>query len=547
MREGKPSESPPQRRVPAISARGFAKTFSGRTVLRSVDLDVLPGEIHGLLGQNGSGKSTLIKILAAYHEPDKGASLSVGGEDVPLPMNPGMPRTLGMTFVHQDLGLSESMTVLENLRIGRHQTRFGWRIPWREERKSVRTALDRFGSTVHPDAMVSSLREVDRAMVAVIRAFEDLKNVEGGLLVLDEPTPYLPRDGVDQLFDSIRDVASRGVGVLFVTHRLEEVKAITDRVTVLRDGELVATEETSSLSESDLIDLILGFPISDLYPAPPTATAEESFSASNVSGDGLAEFSIRAYRGEVIGLTGLLGMGWDRVPYLLFGAGKPVGGVISIGGRTYELREFSPSKAIQEGLALIPANRLRDGGAPAATVAENVTLPTVGSYFSHGMLRRRAEARRVQRLLEEFDVRPPQPTRMLATLSGGNQQKALVAKWFETHPKVFLLHEPAQGVDVGARAQVFARIRDAADEGAVILIASAEYEDLARLCDRVIVFRNGRPVAELHGAALTEERLVEQSFRDERTPGAEFAARRHGTKDPAHESGQLDKRSHDRK
>lgn len=500
---------------PIIALNNFSKTFAGRTVLRAVDLSVRAGEIHGLLGQNGSGKSTLIKILAGFHHPDAGAVLSVRGRQVALPLRPGEPRIHGMSFVHQDLGLSPSMTVLENLRVGRYRTHVGWRVNWRDERRLVREGLQRFGVRADPDELVSSLGEVDRAMVAIVRAFEELRESEGGLLVLDEPTPYLPRDGVDRLFASVRDVAAHGVGVLFVTHRLEEVKALTDNVSVLRDGELVATTTTASLSESALIELILGFALDDLYPAPHDPQADTLLSVRGVASDEVEDFSTSIHCGEIVGFTGLLGMGWERIPYVLFGADRSAAGTVDIDGCSYDLRNFTPAKAMSLGFALLPANRLRDGGLPDATVAENLTLPTVDAFFSRGFLRRRRELRRVSELLQEFDVRPPDPERLFSTLSGGNQQKVLVAKWLETKPRVLLLHEPTQGVDVGARTQIFARIREVADEGTSVLLASGEYEDLAHLCDRVIIFRNGRSVAQLHGSALTVERMVEQSFRDD--------------------------------
>jgi ribose transport system ATP-binding protein len=500
---------------PIIALVNCSKTFAGRTVLRSVDLSVRPGEIHGLLGQNGSGKSTLIKILAGFHHPDAGASLSVRGSEVALPLRPGEPRTHGMSFVHQDLGLSPSMTVLENLRVGRYQTHLGWRVNWRDERRLVREGLAQFDVRADPDALVASLGEVDRAMVAIVRAFQELRETEGGLLVLDEPTPYLPRDGVDRLFASVRDVAAHGVGVLFVTHRLEEVQALTHNVSVLRDGELVATAPTASLSEGALIELILGFALHDLYPAPHDPQTDILLSVHDVTSAEIDDFAVRIHRGEIVGFTGLLGMGWERIPYVLFGADGNAAGRVEIDGRLFDLRDFSPARAISLGFALLPANRLRDGGVSDATVAENLTLPTIHAFVSGGFLRRRRELRRVSAILKEFDVRPRDPERLFATLSGGNQQKVLVAKWLETRPRVLLLHEPTQGVDVGARTQIFARIREAAADGAAVLLASGEYEDLAHLCDRVIIFRNRRAVSQLHGVALTVERIVEQSFRDD--------------------------------
>ena len=512
---------------PVIAARNFSKTFSGRTVLQCVDLDVFPGEVHGLLGQNGSGKSTFIKILAGFHHPDDGASLTVGGTEVPMPLRPGGARRHGMSFVHQDLGLAPEMTVLENFRVGLYDTHLAWRVNWREERRTVRAAMRRYGARCEPDALVSSLGEVDRAMVAIARALEELRTGDGGLLVLDEPTPYLPRDGVELLFASVREAAASGIGVLFVTHRLEEVHALTDRVTVLRDGRLVDTAVAASASESDLIELILGFALEELYPAPHDSVGEVALSVRDVNSEHVKDFGLELRRGEIVGVTGLLGMGWERVPYLIFGADSGATGSVELGGHTHQLEDLTPGKAMRRGLALLPANRLRDGGVGSATVSENLTLPTVGNYFSGGLLKHRRELRRVSELLDDFQVSPPDPDSTFATLSGGNQQKVLVAKWLETKPKVLLLHEPTQGVDVGARAQIFTRIRDAAAAGTAVVLASSEYEDLVHLCDRVIIFRDGQAVSEVSGPALTLERLVEQSLRADRaTPSVTRAEAR---------------------
>jgi ribose transport system ATP-binding protein len=501
-----------------ISARGLSKTFGGRTVLKQLDLTVLPGEVHGLVGQNGSGKSTLIKILAGYHEPDEGGSLSVRGADVALPLSPTESRRIGMSFVHQDLALIENATVLENVRIGRYRTGFGWSVSWRKERARVQAMLERFDIDVSATAVISDLPPVDRAMVAIARALEQVREQEQSddigspLLVLDEPTPHLPRDGVERLFKAVRDVAAAGVGILFVTHRLDEVLELTDRVTVLRDGSLVDTYRTESTTEAGLIEAILGFSLERLYPSPADTTGDRALKIEGLSGGGVQAFDLDARRGEIIGLTGLIGMGWESLPYLLFGSEKAHSGTCTLNGRQRELGARTPRQAIADRFALVPADRHRDGALLAASVAENITLPTLGNHYSGGFLHRGRESRRVRELLEEFDVRPPDPDRQLATLSGGNQQKAVIAKWFETKPEVLLVHEPTQGVDVGARAQIFQRMRDAADDGVIVLYASAEWEDLAHLCKRVLIFRNGRVASELSGDDLSAARIAEQSF-----------------------------------
>lgn len=485
--------------VVVASLRGFSKTFAGRRVLSDVDLDVFGGEVHGLLGQNGSGKSTLIKILAGFYQPDEGASLEVDG---------------GIAFVHQDLGLVRDGTVLENLYVGRYETRLGWRIPWSHARRRASAALARFGLSINPDAKVGSLKEVDQTLVAIVRAFEQLKGFDHGLLVLDEPTASLPRDSVGRLFDAVRDFAAAGFGVLFVSHRIEEIQAITDRVSILREGALVDTASTANLDESELITRILGFEMDGLYPTLSDPQDERVLSVRELTGATISDVSFDLHRGEVIGVTGLRGMGYEEIPYLLFGEGAPAKGTITIDNQELSVLGLSAHTAIRAGLALLPANRLRDGGSAVASVSENITLVTLGTYYQGGLLRRTIENSRVKDLLETFRVQPPEGDHALGTLSGGNQQKALLAKWFESRPTVFLLHEPTQGVDIGARRQIFNQIAAAAKEGMSFILASSEYEDLAHLCDRVLVFRDGRLVNSLQGDSLSYERIVEQCFRE---------------------------------
>jgi ribose transport system ATP-binding protein len=332
------------------------------------------------------------------------------------------------------------------------------------------------------------------------------------LLVLDESTAYLPHDGVERLFETIRSVAASGTGVLLVTHRLEEVQEIADRVTVLRDGERVATALTVSLSDSQLLQLILGFSLEEQHPERERTTGEVIFEAADVAGSGVETFHVRIRAGEIVGVTGLLGMGWEDVPYLLFGAVPATAGWFAIRGRRQSLAGLRPRRAIECGMALVPANRLRDGGLADASVRENLTLTTLGEYFFRGLLRSGRERERVAAVVEAFDVRPPDAGRALGTLSGGNQQKVIVGKWFETRPSVLLLHEPVRGVDVGARAQIFRVIEEAAAAGAGVLIATAEYEDLVHLCDRVVVFGNGRVVSELRAGNLSLERIGQEAL-----------------------------------
>lgn len=505
---------------PALRLTGLSKTFGAARALDDVSLEFARGEVHGLVGRNGSGKSTLIKVLSGFHVPDPGASLEIGGRAVDLPIPSAEAFRHGLAFVHQDLGLLPDMTVLENIRIGRFQTSPGWKIRWGAERKTVAEALERFGVKVRPDQLVGELREVDRALVAIVRGLLDLSTHESGILVLDEPTAYLPRDSVEQLFRTVRSVASTGTSVVFVSHRLDEVMDITDRTTVLRDGKVVGTLTTKESNEEALIELILGGHLDDFYPEAHHPRSGIALRVSGLSGDVAKDITFDVHEGEIVGLTGIAGAGYDEVPYLLFGAKVPRAGTVTAGVSTISADSITPRTAMAAGMALLPADRARNSGVGDFSLTHNVSLPVLGSYFKQGRLQGGAERSKAAQLLVEYTVRPPLPEAKLGQLSGGNQQKALLAKWLQRKPPVLLLHEPTQGVDVGAKKDVFERLRQAAESGAAIVFCSAEYEDLAHLCDRVLVFHDGHVSATLSGGELTEDRIVEQCYRAERSASA---------------------------
>jgi ribose transport system ATP-binding protein len=502
--------------APTLQLAHISKSFGGVHALRDVSLTVAPGEIHGLVGQNGSGKSTLIKILAGYHAPDVGTgSMHVEGEPVDLPMAPGHFRDLGIGFVHQDLALVETLTILENMRVGRYQRSALRPIRWREERKGVVDALDRFDLRLNPDWKVSRLSETEKALIAIVRAVRDVEETDRkGLLVLDEPTVYLPADSVYRLFDLMRQVTRRGIAILFVSHQLDEVKEITSTVTVLRDGTLAGRARTAELSEDAIIRMILGRGIGQMYPDQERSSdASLLLDARGIQGELVRDLSLSIRKGETVGVTGLLGMGWEEVPYLLFGATRANGGQVTIGSDLFQANQLTPEKSIKRGVVLVPANRLRDGVIPTLSVEDNVALPLLEKHFVGFRLRLDRITEAVRQVLRSVDVRPADPGRKVSTLSGGNQQKAVLGKWIQTNPQVLLLHEPTQGVDVGARKGIFQLVRDATKAGRGVLIASGENEDLGHLCDRVLIFRDGRVVKELRGLAVSAERIVEESYR----------------------------------
>jgi ribose transport system ATP-binding protein len=501
--------------VPVVDIKGLSKTFGGARALDAVDLTINRGEIHGLLGENGSGKSTLIKVLAGFHAPDEG-TLHINGDHVPLPLAPGQFSTLGLSFVHQDLGLLRELTVLENLRLIDFAQSKSWRIDWRSERKRARALFDEFDLDLRPDTLVNDISETDRALLAIIRASEEIKKATGadkrGLLVLDEPTVFLPREGVERLFAMARSVVEHHASVLFVGHDLDEVREITDRVTVLRDGRVHGTVDTKQSTESELVEMIIGRRLAQLELTRAEVTSKEvAASVTDLHGVKVKAIDFDVRKGEVLGVTGLLGSGFDEVPYLMFGARPCFGGQLTTSGATYDLAAMTPKRALGAGMALIPADRQRDGAVGSLTIGNNVMMQVMDQYQPMN-LQLRKMSKRAGELLKEYDVRPNDPGLAYQSLSGGNQQKALLAKWMQTEPELVLLHEPTQGVDVGAREQIFRMLSAAAEGGTSIVCASSDYEQLAAICDRVLVIGNGRIVQELTGGDVVKDRIAEQVY-----------------------------------
>jgi ribose transport system ATP-binding protein len=492
-------------RGPILRVEHASKTFGVTRALDDVSLQINSGEIHGLVGHNGSGKSTLIKILAGLYPAGPASEITVAGHALG-----SREARDASAFVHQDLALAPSLTVLDNLRVGRYNRRRIGPISWRRERQAARRALDLFELDWPLDRQVASLSDTSRALLAIARAADDMeRGGRRGLLVLDEPTVYLPGDGVDRLFGAMRTIAQRGHAVLFVTHQLSEVQEVTDRVTVLRDGRVAGSAVTADLAEDRLAELIVGRAVTAVRTGHVDAARayEQAFAVADLEGPIMRELSFTVGRGEIVGLTGLVGAGFDEIPYLLYGAVRAYRGSLSLPAGRCDLKRMTPRRAQQEGIALIPGNRQRDAVFAELSVQDNLALPALGRYQHAGGIAWSAVRRKMITLSDDFDVRPRDVGLKMRMLSGGNQQKAVLAKWLQTDPRLLLTHEPTQGVDVGARVQIHQLIRSAAGRGTAVVVASSEYEDLPELCDRVIVFTRGRQSAELAGRELTVDAL----------------------------------------
>jgi ribose transport system ATP-binding protein len=499
-----------------LELRGLTKAFGGALALDGADLTVTPGEVHGLLGANGSGKSTLIKVLAGYHDVDAG-TLAVDGVPVDLPLGPGVPQQLGLAFVHQDLALVPTLSVLENYLLGSLAASRGrhW-FSWRDASRQVRETFGRYGLDLDVRAPVTALRPVDRALLAIVRAVEAPgvpKTDAHRLVVLDEPTVFLPHEEVEHLFELIRRITGSGSSVLFVSHDLDEVRQITDRVTVLRNGQVAASGTTADFTIEHLVEAIVGVRLATAVPERvETAPSDERLLGVTDLVSGVANsVSFAANRGEIVGLTGLLGSGYDDVVRALAGA-DPATGTFELGAQRVELRRWDARQATAAGVVLIPGDRTREGAVRDLPVTDNVTMPNLAGFFRHGMLRRGAMVARARVLADTFDVRPRDPRAVFGTLSGGNQQKVVLAKWLQNSPGLLLLQEPTQGVDIGARQQIFDTIKRGAPDR-VTLCASSDHDQLAQLCHRVLIMRRGELVQELTGGDVTKSRITEECFR----------------------------------
>jgi ribose transport system ATP-binding protein len=497
--------------APALALEGVSKQFESVRALDDVSLEVPAGTIHGVIGANGSGKSTLIKILSGYHHPEPGARISVRGGEQKSFIHADED---GIAIVHQELGLLDDGTVLENVGISSRYGAGRWPlVHWRAERSRTRSILDGLGFAKALDEKVSTLEPAERTIVAIARALRQLEgeHVSAPLLLLDEPTVTLPPPDVERLFELARGIAQQGGSVILITHRLKEALAICDRVTILRDGRVVADAPTAGSSVAELVRAIHAVEIEEITattpPAPSTeADAAAVLEARGVSGQTVQDVSLAFRPGEIVGVTGLAGMGQDELPYLLGGAVKPDEGEILSDGESRSGK--GPRAAWEDGIALVPANRAGQAIWLEGTLTENFTVTRLSHYFRRARLQHRTEQADTRTAIDEFAVRTAGSEVSISSLSGGNQQKLVLARALASEPKVLLLHEPFIGIDAAARAAVLVTIQEAAATGCAVVIFSIEYELLAEVCSRVVVMSGGRIVEELPAGSLSETAIV---------------------------------------
>ena len=495
---------------PVLDVVSLSKTYPGQVALADAALRLMPGEVHALVGQNGSGKSTLIKLLGGYVKADHGAKVAFGSTPVDL-WSLERDARRRIRIVHQDLGLVPSLSTVENLGLGRgYDTDFAGRIRWRAEVRRAQDLLLAFGLAPDVRRPVALLSAAERAAVAIVRALQDWDFDRPGLLVLDEPTASLNRGEVDALFREVRRIAERGAAVLFVSHMLDEVLELADRVTVLRDGRVVAAGEAAKgLDERRLVELIVGRSVAEMYPGTDHVVGRPVLEAEMLYGVSLRGVSLKVHEREVLGVAGLVGSGREEIAGALFGATPRFVGKVMVDKHKVFC---TPRDSIRAGVGYVPADRKTEGLDVQERLHEHILLPRLGPLRGRIRLNHRAARKEAAEWAERLDVQPLKLERKMEKFSGGNQQKAVLARWMRTAPRVLLLDEPTQGVDVGAKASIYRQIRDAAAEGMAVLVASSDAEELVHLCDRVLVFRSGSVAIELRGNTLTEERLVAETL-----------------------------------
>ena len=494
--------------APILQMTGITKAFTGVTALDAVDFRLFPGEVHALLGENGAGKSTLLKVLTGVMQIDAG-KIEFKGTPVRF-SSPLEAQHAGISAVYQEVNLCPNLSVAENMYIGREPRRLG-RIQWRAMRRAATEALERVDVHVDVSALLSTYSLAVQQMVAIARAID----ISAEVLILDEPTSSLDRGEVDQLFSLIRQLTSEGIAVVFVSHFLDQVFEIADRITVLRNGLLVGEWEAAELSRLELVTNMLGRELSTLeaLERKPRAALDALeattpvLEASAVGRKGAVwPFDLALHQGEVVGLAGLLGSGRTEVARLIFGADRPDSGQLSFEGKPVTIR--SPRAATSHGMAFCPENRRTEGLVEDLTVRENIVLALQAARGWTRSIPRKRQDELVDHWIRVLDIRVANAEQPVGTLSGGNQQKVLLARWLITEPKLLILDEPTRGIDVGAKTEIQRLVVSLCDDGLSVLFISAEIEEVLRLSHKVAVLRDRRIVAELANEGVTVETLL---------------------------------------
>ncbi|MFG3009455.1 sugar ABC transporter ATP-binding protein [Streptomyces cinerochromogenes] len=487
--------------APVLALKGVSKSFGAVRALRDVSLELLPGEVHALAGENGAGKSTLIKTLAGVHRPDTGQVL-LDGEPVVF-HGPGDARDAGIAVIYQEPTLFPDLSIAENIFMGRRPRRSLGRIDHRATRAATAALMRRLGVDLDPDRPARGLSIADQQIVEIAKAL----SFDARVLVMDEPTAALTGSEVTRLFGVVRTLREQGAAVLFISHRLEEIFAICQKVTTLRDGAFVASEPLAGMTEDDLVRRMVGRDLAELYPKQEVEPGEVVLSVRRLTREGVfTDVSFEVRRGEIVGLAGLVGAGRTEVARAVFGVDRWDAGEVEVAGR--RLTGGAPSVAMAAGLALVPEDRRAQGLVMDLSIERNIGLTGLRTTARAGLVNRGAERSRSLDWAVRLQVKYARIADAVATLSGGNQQKVVLAKWLATAPRVLIVDEPTRGIDVGTKAEVHRLLGELAADGVAVLMISSDLPEILGMADRVLVMHEGRITAEIPRSRATEETVM---------------------------------------
>jgi len=493
--------------TPALEMRGISKSFSGNVVLEHVNLAARAGEVLALVGENGAGKSTLMKILAGVHQPD-GGEILLDGQPVKF-ARPADALSAGIAMIYQELSLAPHLTVAENIFLGREplQAAALGVINQREINERARSVLNEYGFNLNPKARVSRLSAASRQLVEITRAVVSESGEAKRVIVMDEPTSSLTNNEVEELFRLIRDLKQRGLAIIYISHRLEELNDIADRLTILRDGRAVYEGQWGEITTDEMIRHMAGRELKEIFPPRKAQLGEVKLRVRNYSRPPKFEnINFEARAGEVVGIAGLAGAGRTELIEAIFGAQPAHSGELELNGQTYQTA--APNVSIQRGLGLLTEDRKRTGLCLNLSMATNITLANIRALLKGGRLQKRREIDTSLRYIQKLSIKPPAPSKQVGRMSGGNQQKSLLARWLFANSQVFMLDEPTRGVDVAARAEIYREINELAEAGACIVMVSSDLPELLGMADRILVMRRGKLVAELNAKQTSQEEVL---------------------------------------
>ncbi|MBS1812151.1 MAG: sugar ABC transporter ATP-binding protein [Acidobacteria bacterium] len=485
-----------------LKASHVTKSYAGVKALKSASFELLAGEVHALIGENGAGKSTLIKIITGAVEPDSG-ELSLNGQAI-VGNSPQLARSLGIAAIYQQPALFPELTVAENIAFGMERNGWWKPIDWRARRERAETLLAQVGARIHPESLAGELSMPEQQLVEIARSL----GAEAKVLIMDEPTASLSEEDTQNLFRVIHELRERGVGIIYISHRLEELPLIADRVTVLRDGNTIETRLMREVDRQELIRLMVGRELSAVFPKTEVPIGEVVLELQSVGSQAanVRNISLTVRAGEILGLAGLVGAGRTELARTLFGLTPADEGEIFLNGE--KIRIHSPAEAIQHGIAYVPEDRRRHGVVLDLPISQNITLATLDRIARFGSLNFNQERSLAVEYVNRFAVKTPTTFAPVATLSGGNQQKVALSRWLATDPRVLILDEPTQGIDVGAKSEIHALMCELAGRGIAILMISSELPEVLGMSDRIAVMHAGTVVAVLNRHEATQQNVL---------------------------------------